>query len=357
MRMRAPEALAPGSGRFGVKERVRGDGKVATALRQRALDQAIKQLKAERVESVAICYLHAYRGPRHEKAARKAVKKGLPKAYVCLPSEVHPQIKEYERVCTTVGNASVGPHLERYLGQLERGLAEAGYTGPVLIMQSHGGVAPIAESIRLAAGAVLSGPAGGVAGSAYSARLLEEGNLIPFDMGGTSTDISLIVDGHPSLSSDRGIAGQRVALRSLDIASIGAGGGSIGWVDGGGVLHVGPQSAGAEPGPACYGKGGTAATVTDANLVLGYLDPGNFLGGRTRLDPTAAAKAVDALARQLGLSGGAAAEGIHRVINTRMAEGIRLVSVRRGVDPRRFALLSFGGSPGFHLTDVRRPPA
>src|SRR5258708_3149921 len=325
MRMRAPEALAPGSGRFGVKERVRGDGKVATALRQRALDQAIKQLKAERVESVAICYLHAYRGPRHEKATRKAVKKALPKAYVCLSSEVHPQIKEYERVCTTVVNAYVGPALERYLGQLERRLAEAGYTGPVLIMQSHGGVAPIAESIRLAAGAVLSGPAGGGAGRAYSARLPEGGNLIPFRLGGPPTDIPLTLHGHPSLSSDRGIAGQGVALRSLDIASIGAGGGSIGWVDGGGVLHVGPQSAGAEPGPACYGKGGTAATVTDANLVLGYLDPGNFLGGDRKLDPTAAERAVDHVAAALGIERIAAARGIHRVINTTMAHGVRLV--------------------------------
>src|SRR5258708_34049679 len=185
MRMRAPEALAPGSGRFGVKERVRADGKVATPLNQRSLDQAIKQLKTEAVESVAICYLHAYRDPRHEKATRKAVKKALPKAYVCLSSEVHPQIKEYERVCTTVVNAYVGPALERYLGQLERRLAEAGYTGPVLIMQSHGGVAPLAESIRLPAGAVLSGPARGVAGHAQSARVLDGGKPLPLPLGRT----------------------------------------------------------------------------------------------------------------------------------------------------------------------------
>ncbi|MBI1775424.1 MAG: hydantoinase/oxoprolinase family protein [Proteobacteria bacterium] len=354
LRMPPPVPLAPRSRRFGVRERVRADGRISTPINQRSLAAAIKQLKAEDVESVAVCYLHAYRDPRHERTTRKALKQALPKAYIALSSEVHPQIKEYERVCTTVVNAYVGPALARYLGQLERRLAEAGYAGPVLIMQSHGGVAPIAESIRLAAGAVLSGPAGGVAGSAYSARLLGEGNFIPFDMGGTSTDISLIVDGQPSLSSDRAIAGQRVALRSLDIVSIGAGGGSIGWVDGGGVLHVGPQSAGAEPGPACYGKGGSAAAVTDANLVLGYLDPGNFLGGRTKLDRAAAEKAVGVLARQLKVEPIAAAEGIHRVVNTRMAEGIRLVSVRRGVDPRRFALLSFGGAAGLHVTDVAR---
>jgi N-methylhydantoinase A len=253
-----------------------------------------------------------------------------------------------------VVNAYVGPALDRYLTRLERRLVDAGYGGPILIMQSHGGVVPIREAVRLAAGAVLSGPAGGVAGGVYCASLLREGNLIPFDMGGTSTDISLIVDGQPSLSSDRSVAGEKVALQSLDIVSLGAGGGSIGWVDPSGILRVGPESAGAEPGPACYGKGGTAPTVTDANLVLGYLDAENFLGGRTRLDVAAARRAVDTLAGKLGVDRMVAAEGIHRVVNTRMAEGIRLVSVRRGVDPRRFALLAFGGAAGLHVTDVAR---
>src|SRR5439155_2091234 len=228
------------------------------------------------------------------------------------------------------------------------------YAGAVLIIQSHGGVAPIADAVRLAGGAVLSGPAGGVAGSRYCARLLGEGNLIPFDMGGTSTDISLIEGGEPHLSADRAVAGQKVALPSLDIASLGAGGGSIARVDAGGILRVGPESAGADPGPACYGKGGTAATVTDANLVLGYLDPGNFLGGRTRLDRAAAERAVDRVAQALGTERILAADGIHRVINTVMAEGIRVVSVRRGVDPRRLALLAFGGAAGLHVTDVAR---
>jgi N-methylhydantoinase A len=221
-------------------------------------------------------------------------------------------------------------------------------------MQSHGGVALIVEAARLAAGAVLSGPAGGVAGSRHAARLLDARNLIPFDMGGTSTDISLIVDGEPSLAVDRKVGGHRIALNSLDIASLGAGGGSIGRVDAGGILHVGPKSAGADPGPACYGKGGTAPTVTDANLVLGYLDAQHFLGGRSTLDTAAAEVAVDSLARELKVSRIAAAEGIHRIVNTNMAEGIRLVSVRRGVDPRRFALLSFGGAAGMHITDVAR---
>src|SRR5205823_4046163 len=240
------------------------------------------------------------------------------------------------------------------LARLEGRLAEAGYRGPTLIIQSHGGVAPIAEAGRLAAGAVLSGPAGGVAGSVYAARLADEPNLIPFDMGGTSTDICLVVDGQAALVMDRRIAGHRIALNSLDIASIGAGGGSIARVDAGGILHVGPESAGAVPGPACYGQGGTEPTVTDANLVLGYLDPENFLGGERRLDIGLAERAVDRVATALGIDRLAAARGIHRVINTNMAEGVRLVSVRRGVDPRRFALFALGGAAGLHATEIAR---
>lgn len=335
LRMAAPEPLVPRARRLGVRERLRADGGVAVGLDARSLGRAVDRLGRDGVEAVAVCYLHAYRDGRHEAATAEALARALPGVYVSLSSLVLPQIKEYERVSTTVVNAYVGPALSRYLSRLRGRLAEAGYRGPVLIMQSHGGVVPIDEAVRLAAGAVLSGPAGGVAGSRYCARLVGTDDLIPFDMGGTSTDISLVVGGRAQLAADRGVAGHRVALPSLDIVSLGAGGGSIAWVDAGGILQVGPQSAGAEPGPACYGKGGSAATVTDANLVLGYLDAGNFLGGRARLDAAAAA-------------------GVHAVVNTRMAEGIRLVSVRRGVDPRRFALLAFGGAAGLHATDVAR---
>ena len=276
LRLPPPEQLVPRKLRLGVRERLRADGRIETPLDQASLERAIAALKHERVESVAVCYLHSWRDPGHERATREAVERSLPGVYVSLSSDVLPQIKEFERVSTTVVNAYVGPALSRYLDRLERRLVEAGYAGPTLIIQSHGGVAPIDESGRLAAGAVLSGPAGGVAGSVYAARLLDEGNLIPFDMGGTSTDISLIVDGRPSLAAARRVAGQTIALSSLDIASIGAGGGSIARVDAGGILHVGPESAGAVPGPACYGNGSSAATVTDANLVLGYLDPAAF---------------------------------------------------------------------------------
>ncbi len=354
LRMPPPEPLAPCERRLGVRERIRSDGSIETALDPRSLKRAIARLKRDKVAAVAVCYLHAYREPAHERATAQALAAALPKAYVALSSDVFPQIKEFQRVSTVLVNAYVGPALSRYLTRLGERLTEAGYRGPTLIIQSHGGVAPIAEAVRLAAGAVLSGPAGGVAGSRHASRLLGSGNLIPFDMGGTSTDISLIVDGEASLAADRGVGGHKIALTSLDITTLGAGGGSIARVDSGGILHVGPESAGAMPGPACYGRGGVQATVTDANLVLGYLDPAHFLGGRSRLDVAAAERALDALAGALGVTRIAAAEGVHRVVNTNMAEGIRLVTVRRGVDPRRFALLSFGGAAGLHVTDLAR---
>ncbi len=354
LRMPPPEQLVPRALRLGVTERMRADGTIETPLDRTSLATSIEALKRAGVEAVAVCYLHAYRDPRHERETAAALAEAMPDAYVSLSSDVLPQIKEFDRVSTTAVNAYVGPALSRYLRRLQRRLIEAGYQGPILIIQSHGGVAPIAESARLAAGGVLSGPAGGVAGSRYATQLLASNNLIPFDMGGTSTDICLIVDGEPALVSGRGIGGHRLALNSLDIVSLGAGGGSIGRVDAGGILHVGPQSAGAVPGPACYGNGGSEPTVTDANLVLGYLDAAHFLGGSAQLDTAAAEAALDRLAARLKVDRIAAAEGVHRVVNTSMAEGIRLVSVRRGVDPRCFALLSFGGAAGLHVTDVAR---
>jgi N-methylhydantoinase A len=354
LRQPPPVQLVPRQRRLGVRERVRADGRTEIPLDRASLDAALAALARNGVEAVAICYLHAWRNVEHERETMEAVRAALPGVYVCRSSEVLPQIKEYDRVCTTVVNAYVGPVLERYLTRLATRLKEAGFTGPVLIIQSHGGVSTIPEAVRLSAGSVLSGPAGGVAGSQYAARIVGHGDLIPFDMGGTSTDISLVVGGEAAIASDRRLAGQRVALQSMDIASIGAGGGSIARIDAGGVLHVGPESAGARPGPACYGRGGTEPTVTDANLVLGFLDAESFLGGQARLDRAAAEAAVDSIARKLAIDRMVAVEGIHRIINTRMAEGIRLVSVRRGVDPRRFAILSFGGAAGLHVTDVAR---
>ncbi|OLD59467.1 MAG: 5-oxoprolinase [Gemmatimonadetes bacterium 13_1_20CM_69_28] len=354
LRMPPPVPLVPRARRLGVRERMRFDGTVAIPLGRRSLAASLAKLARERIDSVAVCYLHAYRNPKHEVETGRAVARRLPHAYVSLSSAVLPQIKEYERVWTTVVNAYVGPVLARYLERLATGLRARGYRGDVLIMQSHGGVAPVRESARLAAGAVLSGPAGGVAAGRYAARLLGEGNLITFDMGGTSTDIALLERGEPQLTGDKRVGVARVALPALDIHTLGAGGGSVAWVDTGRILHVGPESAGADPGPACYGRDGTRATVTDANLVLGYLDARNFLGGRIALDRDAAQRAVAEVAGRLGTSALTAAEGVSRVVNTNMAEGIKIVSVRRGVDPRRFALVAFGGAAGLHVTEVAR---
>src|SRR5215471_7538781 len=241
LRVPPPVPLVPRRLRVGVRERLRADGRVEIPLARTALDRSIAVLRRADVDSVAVCYFHSYRDPRHERLTRQALSKALPKVYVSLSSEVLPQIKEYERVCTTVVNAYVGPILSEYLARLGRRLAEAGYREPVLVMQSHGGVAPIAEAARLAAGAVLSGPAGGVAASRYCAALVGAGDLIPFDMGGTSTDISLVAGGEAALATDRAVGEHKVALPSLDIVSIGAGGGSIAWVDAGDILQVGPQ--------------------------------------------------------------------------------------------------------------------
>jgi N-methylhydantoinase A len=353
LRLPPPEPLVPRERRLGVRERVKVDGTVLTPLDRNSLDEAVSALKVDGVEAVAVCYLHAYRNPAHEAETRRVLENELPGVFVSLSSEVLPQIKEFERASTTVVNSYVGPPVAKYLTNLARRLAEANYAGPLFIILSHGGMAPVEEAARLAAGTVLSGPAGGIAGARRCAELLQIPDLVPFDMGGTSTDISLVSGGEAALSAERGVAGERIALRSLDIVSIGAGGGSIARVEAG-ALRVGPESAGAVPGPACYGAGGAEATVTDANLVLGLLDPGRFLGGRRRLDPAAAEAAVSRIGKALGIGHDEAAAGIYRLINLAMADGVRLMTVRRGVDPRRFALLSFGGAAGLHAVEVAR---
>jgi len=354
LRSLPPEPLVPRELRFGVKERLKANGKIATPLDDRSLGDAIAAIRRSGATSVAVCFLHSYLNPVHEIAAVERLRRELPEISVSRSSDVLPQIKEYERVSTTIVNAYVGPLVKHYLNSLERRLLEAGFKGSLFIVLSHGGMAPLEEASRLAAGTVLSGPAGGISGSRRCADLLGIPDLVPFDMGGTSTDISLISQGRASLSADGTLAGQRIALRSLDIASIASGGGSIATVDAGGTLRVGPESAGSVPGPACYGNGGLAATVTDANVVLGYLDPAAFMGGQRPLDRAASEAAIDRIAASLDLSRLEAAAGVYRMINLNMADGIRLMTLRRGVDPRRFALLSFGGAAGLHAVEVAR---
>lgn len=354
LRTPPPEPLIPRERRFDVRERLRANGEVLTALDEDALARAVADVRASGARSVAICFLHAYRNPAHEIALTERLARDLPDVYVSRSSGVLPQIKEYERVSTTAVNAYVGPALRLYLTSLDERLTAAGFGGSLFIVLSHGGMAPVDEAVRLAAGTVLSGPAGGISGCRRCAQMLGIPDLVPFDMGGTSTDISLIEADRAALSADGVLAGERIALRSLDIASIAAGGGSIARVDAGGAFHVGPQSAGAMPGPACYGNGGEAATVTDANVVLGYLDADAFMGGKRPLDRAAAEAAVDRLAEHLGLERIEAAAGIARLINLKMADGIRLMTLKRGVDPRRFTMLSFGGAAGLHAAEVAR---
>jgi N-methylhydantoinase A len=352
LRMAPPAALVPRRLRLGVVERVRADGSVEVPLDLGSLEAAIGAMREADVQAVAVCFLHSWKNPAHEMAAVAAVRAALPGVYVTASSDVLPQIKEFERFSTTVANAAVGPVIQNYLGRLKARLAEAGYGGELLVILSHGGVASVAEAARLAAGTALSGPAGGVAACVALSRAGLGGDIIGFDMGGTSTDIAVVRGGAPTLSGDKAVASARIALPSLDIVTLGAGGGSIGHLDRSGLLAVGPESAGAVPGPACYGQGGLGATVTDANLVLGYLDPANFLGGRRTLDLAAATAVVATLAGRLGVGVEAAAEGVHRLVNSRMADGVRVATVRRGVDPRGYTLLAFGGAAGLHVTAV-----
>ena len=352
LRMAPPVPLVPRRLRLPVRERMRARRIDRGAARPRLLDHAIAVLAEANVRAVAICFLHAWRNPEHEQRAAVAVRARLQHAYVTTSSDVLPRIKEFERFSTTVANAAVGPVIDTYLHRLRDRLAEAGYRGELLVILSHGGVATVAEATRLAAGTALSGPAGGVAAAVALARDGVAKDLIAFDMGGTSTDIALVRDGQPTLSDGKTVANARIALPGLDIVTLGAGGGSIGKVDAAGLLAVGPESAGADPGPACYGQGGSEPTVTDANLVLGFLDPANFLGGRRTLDHAASVAAVQRLADRLDLGLAGAAGGIHRLVNTRMADGVRVATVRRGVDPRGHTILAFGGAAGLHVTAV-----
>ncbi len=352
LRMPAPEPLVPRHLRLPVTERLRADGTTENPLDHASISAALDQIARAEIEAVAICFLHSWRNPAHERQAEAAVRARFPHAYVTVSADVLPEIKEFERFSTAVANAAVGPVIGGYLDRLATRLQEVGFGGDLFVILSHGGVASVAEACRLAVGTALSGPAGGVAAAVALTRQGVTPDLITFDMGGTSTDIAVVRGGQPSLSSGRTVAGARIALPALDIVTLGAGGGSIAYLDPSGLLQVGPQSAGAVPGPACYGQAGTQPTVTDANLILGYLNPASFLGGRRLLDRSAAEDAIGSVATPLGVTAVEAAAGIHRIINARMTDAVRVATVRRGVDPRRHVLLAFGGAAGLHVAAV-----
>lgn len=345
-----PQPLVPGDLRFTAPERVGPKG-ILEVLTDDDIDEVVAAVSETRPDAVAVCLLFSFAQPSHERALGARLKQALPGLYVSLSSEVLPQFREYERFSTTAVDAYLTPVVARYLQELEEEAAAGGLPSPN-IMQSSGGVLPLEQAATSAAPLLLSGPAAGVVGAVFSGEREGVADLVAFDMGGTSTDVSLVDAGAVATTSETEIGGCPVALPMIDIHTIGAGGGSIAWIDAGGALRVGPESAGAIPGPACYGNGGVQATVTDANLCLGYL--GGRLGGEEglALDAGAAEAVVDELAAGLGMEREAAAMGIRRVANAGMVKALRVISIERGYDPREFALVAFGGAGPMHAADL-----
>ena len=341
-----PPPLVPRGLRFTVKERMGPQGEIS-ALDEESLEEVVSSIKEAEVEAAAVCLLFAFMHPDHERRIGEALREELPEVHVSLSSEVLPEFREYERFSTTTADAYLAPKLAAYLKNLAGKAEEAGVPSP-LIMQSSGGVVGIDDAIADAAGCLLSGPAGGVVGAAYVGGLGEYRNLLTFDMGGTSTDVATIIDGEAQTTTETVVAGLPIKLPMVDIHTVSAGGGSIAWADAGGALRVGPHSAGAEPGPAAYGQGGEEPTVTDANLFLGYLADEATLGGEVVLQRELSDKALSSLGEKLGLDTQEAALGIVRVANAEMVRALRVISVERGLDPREFALLAFGGAGGMH---------
>ena len=341
-----PPPLVPRDLRFTVAERCGPQG-VIEPLDDDSLEKALEQLERARPEAVAVCLLFGYLHPEHEREVATAVQKRFPRVHVSVSHEVLAEFREFERFSTTVADAYLGPRLATYLENLARRCDRERVPRPV-VMQSSGGVMDLERATSSAAACVLSGPAAGVVGASHVADLSGFGDVLTFDMGGTSTDVAPIVDGRAERTTEGAIGGVPIKLPMVDVHTVGAGGGSIAWIDDGGALRAGPQSAGANPGPACYGRGGTEPTVTDANLLLGYLAEGAKLGGEIRLDRELSLKSLESITERLGLDGVDAAQGIVRVANAEMVRALRVVSVERGLDPREFALIAFGGAGPLH---------
>ncbi|MFQ5599789.1 MAG: hydantoinase/oxoprolinase family protein [Candidatus Krumholzibacteriia bacterium] len=341
--------LVPRRLRRPVRGRLDFRGEEITPLVLDDVRAAAELLRDEGVSAVAICFIHSYANPAHEREAAAIVRSVLPDAFLSISSEALPTIRFYNRVSTTVLGAYVGPVLRDYLTSFTTKLAEVGFGGVLLVMQSNGGVALPDVVLGHPATTLLSGPAAGPRAAAAFARAHDQEDCILVDMGGTSFDASLVRGGAAAMNNESEIDRLRIALPMLAITTIGAGGGSIGWIDEGGLLRMGPASAGALPGPACYGRGGERPTCTDADLVLGYLDPDNFAGGTLRLDTERARKAVEEqIAASLGMEPIEAAAGMYRVINSNMAHGVREITVKRGLDPREFLMVVAGGAGPLH---------
>ncbi|HZB97481.1 MAG TPA: hydantoinase/oxoprolinase family protein, partial [Candidatus Sulfotelmatobacter sp.] len=349
-----PPPFVPRHLRFEVRERVGWDGTVYVPLHLEDLEPIAEACRREEVEALAICFLHAYAHPAHEEECRTRLLELLPGVYISRSSDVTREWREFERSSTTVLNAYVGPIVDDYLAGLEGRLTAAGLEGGIFVMQSNGGMASLDLARRVPIQLVESGPAAGIIGAAELGRLIGEDNVIYLDIGGTTAKCSLVQGGQPKVSTEYRLeqrpdyAGYPAMVPVVDIVEIGAGGGSIAWVDRTGGLHVGPRSAGADPGPACYGRGGEEPTVTDAELVAGVLNPDYFLGGRLQVEPELSWRAVARIAEAAGSEIPAAAIGIVKLVNANMINALKLVSVRRGYDPRDFVLVACGGGGAMH---------
>jgi N-methylhydantoinase A/oxoprolinase/acetone carboxylase beta subunit len=350
-----PVFLAPGRRRKEVHERIDAAGEILIPLDEESVRLAVEDLLEQGVQAIAVCFLFSFLNPIHERRTREIIHDMAPELMVSISSDVDPAFREYERTCATAFDAYLKPLVDRYLADMERDLAETGVDAPLQLMQSRGGTASSPVARRRPVRLFLSGPAAGVIGGRMVGREVKHDNIITVDIGGTSSDIALINQGKPMISSEGVIDSYVVRVPMVDVNAIGAGGGSLAWIDGAGSLKVGPSSAGSEPGPACYGRGGDKPTVTDASVVLGYLNPDYFAGGMLTLQPDLAWRAIETyIAKPLGITVERAALGIHRVVNSNMAEGIRLVSVGRGVDPRGFSLLPLGGGGPIHANALAR---
>jgi N-methylhydantoinase A len=347
LRYHKPDRLVPRRDVAEVVERVRWDGTVETPLDHASVEAIVERIRAEGIEAVAICLIHGYTNPVHELELRDLLRAEFPDLSITLSHEIAREWREYERASTAVLNAYIAPRVERYLSTLEHELDERRVSTPLYVMQSNGGITSARTARAEPIQTLLSGPVGGTIGGAALSRTTGRPNLLCIDMGGTSFDLSLVVGGEPTVSSETELEGLPVLMPLVDIHTIGAGGGSLAWLEAGG-LRVGPQSAGADPGPACYGRGGTEPTVTDANLHLGRLDAGYFLGGRMALDEDAAEQALGRIGVELGLDVAELAEGVLAIINARMADAMRTITVKQGIDPREYGLVAFGGAGPMH---------
>lgn len=347
-----PTMLAPRYLRMEVEERILYDGTVLIPLNEDSVRRTAETLKQHGVEAVAITFLFSFLNPAHERRAAEIVKEIMPQTFVSLSSQIVPILGEFERFSTTAVDAYVGPSLAHHLSSLHLKLQELGFRGQLFVGQSNGGLMANEDAKNKPSWTLASGPCAGPIAGLYLAKSLGTSDVISVDMGGTSFDVSLVKDGNIPISTDRWINWQRVALPMVDALSIGAGGGSIAWIDGAGLLRVGPKSAGAKPGPACYGRGGQEPTVTDADLVLGYLNPLNFLGGESELQPDLAEKAISRIAKPLGLNTVEAAASITRILVPSMTNVIREAAVKQGLDPRDFVLVVGGGGGPVHAAAI-----